>query len=298
MITSPDADTPPPSPQIGVPQKSAARFLPKIPVRSAGIAALAVAAGLIAWKCLGLKLPSFGGLKNASNSPAQIDQRMAMEKFGGYADARASVEVKRRHLAAKWRSATAPAARNSILAESEIAFTESIMRNIVPFWYGTPWDFNGTTETPGRGKIACGYFVATALNHSGLQLNRIRTAQQASQCIIRTLTTDRHMKTGHGLPLEEFVAKMRAWGPGLSIVGLNFHVGLLWHDGSELWFVHSSGAKPREVVKERAAESGALRQSRYRIAGKISSDPAVLTGWLEGRWFETVLETPKVTARP
>ncbi len=40
-----------------------------------------------------------------------------------------------------------------------------LLNDIVPHWYGTPWDFNGHTNIPNQGEIACGYFVSTTLRH-------------------------------------------------------------------------------------------------------------------------------------
>lgn len=41
------------------------------------------------------------------------------------------------------------------------AFVRQITQKVFPYWYGTKWDFNGTTEMPQEGSIACGYFVTT-----------------------------------------------------------------------------------------------------------------------------------------
>jgi hypothetical protein len=40
----------------------------------------------------------------------------------------------------------------------------SLSKTIFPHWYGTVWDYNGYTNTPKNGVIACGYFVSTTLN--------------------------------------------------------------------------------------------------------------------------------------
>jgi hypothetical protein len=45
-----------------------------------------------------------------------------------------------------------------------------------------------TSETPGRGEIACGYFVSTVLRDAGFGVERVRLAQQASERIVRTLS--------------------------------------------------------------------------------------------------------------
>ena len=64
---------------------------------------------------------------------------------------------------------------------------EMLTDSIFPFWIGTKWGFYGTTQVPGKGKIACGYFVSTTLEHAGFDIERIKLAQQASSVIISTL---------------------------------------------------------------------------------------------------------------
>ena len=50
-------------------------------------------------------------------------------------------------------------------------FEKQIVNGIVPYWYGTPWSFEGHTNQPHQGEIACGYFVSTTLKHMGLNIN-------------------------------------------------------------------------------------------------------------------------------
>lgn len=54
-------------------------------------------------------------------------------------------------------------------------------------WKGTPWDFNGYINTPGKGVIACGYFVSTTLKHVGVKINRYKMAQQSALNEVKTL---------------------------------------------------------------------------------------------------------------
>ncbi|WMJ72126.1 hypothetical protein RCC89_02925 [Cytophagaceae bacterium ABcell3] len=43
-------------------------------------------------------------------------------------------------------------------------FSDYLVNKLIPYWYGTKWDFEGHTDVPGKGEIACGYFVSTTLN--------------------------------------------------------------------------------------------------------------------------------------
>lgn len=96
----------------------------------------------------------------------------------GYREALDGVRREKVALLGRYRNAGTDSPRDLILREAGDVFREAVARDIAPFWYGTPWDFNGTTEQPGTGAIACGYFVTTVLRDAGVQLERVRLAQQ------------------------------------------------------------------------------------------------------------------------
>ena len=55
-------------------------------------------------------------------------------------------------------------------------FDNALVNDIIPFWYGTKWSFEGHTNKPNDGEIACGYFVSTTLKDVGLNINRYHLA--------------------------------------------------------------------------------------------------------------------------
>jgi len=142
-------------------------------------------------------------------------------------------------------------------------------RELLPFWYGTRYAFHGQTTTPGEGRIACGYFVTTVVQHLGYRCDRVRLARLPSEAMIRELVPKKTVRRYVGLTLPNFLAKIRAQPPGLYLVGLDTHTGFLLHDRGELRFIHASGRFPYCVVNEPAAESVVLRNSRYRVAGQL-----------------------------
>ncbi|HRH60126.1 MAG TPA: hypothetical protein PL045_06120 [Chitinophagaceae bacterium] len=162
----------------------------------------------------------------------------------------------------------------------EKCFVSVLVDSILPYWYGTAWDFNGTTQQPGKGSIACGYFVSTVLRDAGIQLNRVKTGQAASQLIIKQFADKKDIKVFSEAPLDSSLAYIRKKGKGIFIVGLDYHVGFLYNDGSKIWFIHSKWVNPKAVVKEDAESSGILYYSKYRMIGKISSNKTLLYGWV------------------
>ena len=209
----------------------------------------------------------------ASPDPTPNDAR-------DYKDVVAKLEAERVNLYLRYQQAASSAQQAAIVAEARTIVTGSIYKEIFPSWYGTPWDFNGTTEVPQQGKIACGYFVSTVLRDAGWRVQRVRLAQQASENIILSLTTDPYVRRFRRVPIGDFVSAVKKWGPGLYVVGLDIHTGFIVNTGSEVYFIHSSYVEPYMVVREKAIESKILAASNYRVLGSITSDALLIEKWL------------------
>ncbi len=154
--------------------------------------------------------------------------------------------------------------------ETERKFISFLTDSLLPCWYGTPWDFNGITEMPGQGKIACGYFVTTTLRDAGMKINRVKLAQCVSQNLLWDLCRD--FKKYSDRSLEYFVSDVGKTGYGLYIVGLDNHTGYIFNDGKDVWFIHSGVYPPKCALKEKAINSITLKNSRYRVFGRIVFD--------------------------
>jgi hypothetical protein len=162
----------------------------------------------------------------------------------------------------------------------EKIFTTAVTETIVPAWIGTAWDFNGTTETPQKGYIACGYFVTTVLRDAGLPIARVKLAQCASEQMITSLVQSKYISHFSNKTIEDFIHAIKNQGYGLYIVGLDNHTGFIYNDGKDVYFIHSTFIGTRNVQKENAATNGILRQSKYKVLGKISADEKVLERWV------------------
>ena len=241
-----------------------------------GSAGLILAGFLLGRLYLGIELPTTG---LATLAPGAGDRYQA-----GLARLQAGRAALSSRYAAAARTETE---REHVLEEARSTFLEAVRADIFPYWYGTPWDFGGTTETPRGGGIACGYFVSTVLRDAGLRVERVRLAQQASENIIRSLTGPDHIRRFSDVPIDRFVETVQQWGDGLYVVGLDIHVGFLDVARGSVWFVHSSYQLPYCVVREQASRSRILSSSRYRVVGKISDDAALLRKWLGSESFAT-----------
>ncbi|MCD4654354.1 hypothetical protein K8T06_10535 [bacterium] len=162
------------------------------------------------------------------------------------------------------------------------------------FWIGTPWDFNGISQTPNAGKIACGYFVTAVLHDAGFNIDRRKLAQQPSENIIKTMISDENRihRFSH-TSMEDFNSFMKDAADGVYIVGLDIHVGFIIKTKDETCFIHSSYYDPPlSVIKQALDEESPLKDSKYRVIGNILDDPEAIRMWLIQELFKTKVFTP------
>ena len=191
--------------------------------------------------------------------------------------------TQRTALAASYLKATTPAARTTALNKARQLWLKSLDMTVFPAWEGTPWSFYGNSWAPRQGSIACGYFVTTALFDTGLRLQRTLLAKQGSEKLIKNLTTEDHITRYRHISQADFVRRVSALGPGLYVVGLDFHVAFLRvREGGAVQVVHASWISPAKVIREAADSSPALG-SKYRVVGKLSADDNLLKAWLLGQ---------------
>jgi hypothetical protein len=198
-----------------------------------------------------------------------------------YATLKEEAERWRVDLAARHARARTPEERDRVLAESR-RFLDTLLPAMMRCWLGTAWDFHGTSETPGEGKIACGYFVATVLRDAGFRVDRYKLARQPSQNILRSFLPREALTLRVGVPYDRFAAELEAAEPGVRIVGLDHHVAFLVGGAGGFRFIHSSGSDPWCVVDEDRGRAEVLRRSNYRVHGSLTGDPALILRWLRG----------------
>lgn len=168
-----------------------------------------------------------------------------------------------------------------VLDSARAYLFDRITTDLLPAWYGTPWDFNGTTRTPKQGTIACGYFVNTVLLDAGFNLPRIKWSQQAAEPI--TLKLAGTVKRFRDRPVAELEVWLRSRGDGLYKVGLDSHVGFIVVRNGVARFVHSNYYQlDIGVMSEPLDGNNPLAHSRYRIVGSLL-DTDMVVDWIMGR---------------
>lgn len=188
--------------------------------------------------------------------------------------------LRRAALATRYGQAATPAAQAACLAEARKLWLNALDNTVFPAWESTPWSYYGQSWVPRQGSVACGYFVTTTLFDTGLRLQRSLLARQGSEVLIKNLITAPNIHRYRGVSQANFVRQVRALGPGLYVVGLDFHVAFLRvSDGGAVQMVHASWIRPARVIRE-AADSTPALASKYRVVGKLSADDTLLKAWL------------------
>lgn len=152
--------------------------------------------------------------------------------------------------------------------------------DLYAFWKGTPWDFNGTSPTPGKGTIACGYFVTMLLRDIGLSINRKQLSVLPSSEMMRKLCP-RQRITKLNEATTNWLEKLKDEGKGVYIIGLDYHTGFIVNDGLEIWFIHANYFGKQGVIKEKAAYSRALISSNTKWIISLTNDQHLIQRWLE-----------------
>jgi hypothetical protein len=168
--------------------------------------------------------------------------------------------------------------QDKCVSASKAYIYTQLIDTIFPSWYGTEWDFNGYSNLPKKGQIACGYFVTTTLKHIGFNLNRYKLAQQYSHSIVNTLCNNvQFVRNNDTAKLFNYINNKK---DQLYIVGLDNHVGFISKEKDGIYFIHSSYLDPIAVIKEKASQSEALLSSNLFVLGHFSDNDTIIKSWL------------------
>ncbi|MBN2000661.1 hypothetical protein JW935_24140 [candidate division KSB1 bacterium] len=201
-----------------------------------------------------------------------------------YKSAIQHLENQKQNLRSQWLNAGTDSAKNVILNQTQNLLLNTISQELFPPWYGTEWDFYGTTQTPGVGKIACGYFVTTILRDAGFILNRTKLAQEPSETMIKAICPNKYIQRYSNVTIKKFIQSIKTFPEGLYIVGLDCHVGFLLYQQQKVRFIHSSYVLPLCVTDEDPELSIPLKTSGYRVIGYVTN-PETCRKWLENDPF-------------
>lgn len=151
------------------------------------------------------------------------------------------------------------------------AFYTFINDAIPYYWTNTRWSFNGTSQIPKQGTIACGYFVTNTLSDFGFVFKRVYLAQQPSSVMIKQLCKENSIKHFSSiLEVKKYLESRKK--EEIYIVGLDFHTGFIIRNQENIYFLHSNYIDNKGVVKEVLMKSLAFKHSKSFMIGSISEN--------------------------
>ncbi|MNV07977.1 hypothetical protein D3C71_984320 [compost metagenome] len=231
-----------------------------------------------------IKLISFCSVCILLISCMEGEKAKTKKNLPAYADLLASVENQRVLFQKEYKNAD-ESVRNNILERAESYLLTTITHDFFDQWTGTEWDFNGTTRTPRKGKIACGYFITTVLSDAGFKIPRVKWAQQASEYYITRMTSD--VKRFSNQTSEYMKTYFLNQPDGLYVAGLDSHVGFVCKSGDEITFTHASYYDPTIGVQtEELTEDNPFAKSAYRVVGRILGKEMIQKWILGESWGE------------
>ena len=176
----------------------------------------------------------------------------------------------------------APAAeKKELLDKARNLLATTLTDSIFVCWYGTGWDFNGTTNCPRNGNIACGYFVTTVLKQSGFTIGRSYLAQQASSVMIKTFCETDKIKIITNHQTKKLFAYMKTRPDGIFMVGLDNHTGFIIKKGETIDFIDAD-YQVDKVTREPLEESNIIKNNGYFMVGDLLHSDATMEKWLTG----------------
>ncbi len=200
-----------------------------------------------------------------------------------YLEFKANTEQNRIRFNTEFKACQADSGKEKKIISDAQNFLMKDINNYFEAWYNTPWAFHGHTRIPGKGTIACGYFITTTLQDIGFKIPRIKWAQMASEDMIKRMTTD--IKRFRKAPMDDIIKYIKSKGEGLYVVGLDCHVGYIYYYNNQMQFVHSNYYRPSiGVMSEALIGKNPLNDSNYRIIGKIF-DENMVKKWIAGTDF-------------
>ena len=121
-------------------------------------------------------------------SSSFIENKSIVGEMPPYELLKYGIKKEQQHYYSLYNKALTKSKKDSIVNKARLYLENKLITEIFPFWYGTGWDYNGISTVPQNGNIACGYFVSTTLRDAGINLDRIKLAQQGAKQIGESLS--------------------------------------------------------------------------------------------------------------
>lgn len=171
-------------------------------------------------------------------------------------------------------------------------FTDLLITKIFPYWYGTKWAFDGYSQIPNKGVIACGYFVSITLRDMGINVNIYKLAQQLPINEAKSLCIGNTIIEIYNETVEQNISEIQnKLKPGIYFIGFDqMHLGYILKHEKGLYLIHSNYINSEGVIIEDIRKSEAFASfSRFYIS-EISTNKVLISKWLTNGEITVITE--------
>jgi len=188
------------------------------------------------------------------------------------------------------RKLNEPNFKNLSIDSLSYYFTENLLNQIIPYWYGTTWSFTGHTSKPGEGEIACGYFVSTTLKDMGININRYKLAQQNPINEARSLNIDKEVVEISKATTKENIKALKEYlEEGIYFIGFDqSHVGYVLKRKNQLFLIHSNYINSEGVIIEPIEKSEVFSSFQRFYFAEISTNKTLLERWISNKKIQVI----------
>jgi branched-subunit amino acid transport protein AzlD len=202
------------------------------------------------------------------------------EQLANYENVKANILSKQSVFANAYLKENNIAKKDSIVLAASSFLEKTLVEDVFPQWYGTGWDFNGVSQIPKKGDIACGYFISTTLKQAGLQVDRCKLAQQGAMEICTSLSGKNNAVLNKGKTEIETINFIKAnLKNGLYIMGFSNHVSFLHKKGKSINIIHSNYISDK-VESDDFATSSILAWNNPVVFAPILPNKSFVINWL------------------
>jgi hypothetical protein len=202
------------------------------------------------------------------------------EQLANYESIKAKALAKQDEFSKAYLKENNIAKKDSIVLDASNFLEKTLVEEVFPQWYGTGWEFNGVSQIPKKGDIACGYFISTTLKQSGLQVDRCKLAQQGAMEICTSLSGKSSAILNKGVTEVETIKFIKAnLKDGLYIMGFDNHVSFLHKKGKSINIIHSNYITDK-VESDDFATSRILSWNNPVVFAPILPNKSFVINWI------------------
>ena len=112
-----------------------------------------------------------------------------------------------------------------------------------------------------------------------MRLNRYKLAQKSPEEEAKVISCGTLIKKLENISIQELKSYFLKQKDGIYFIGLDFHVGYIYKNNQEVYFIHSNYIDNKGVMKETIENSKAIVSSKYYITS-ITHNDNLIKKWL------------------